>query len=248
LGYTTLLVSELKGSFSGGTLASLRAQKEALGVDGTAGAILADPYALSPDRASEPDHGDESDLTMPVHDESFGWLGPFVMASANTRVVRRSNALAGFPYSKRFRYREVTPFGEGMAARARATGAGAGLGAVGLAMGFGPTRYGLGKVLPKPGEGPSAQDRADGHFRMDIHSVDTAGQPWISTVAAKGDPGYAATSVMMAEAALLAASDESELPDRAGVITPATGLGMPLVQRLRAAGMTFVVDQKPAAL
>ena len=30
-----------------------------------------------------------------------------------------------------------------------------------------------------------------------------------------------------------------QLPQRGGVLTPATGIGMPLVERLRAAGMTF---------
>jgi short subunit dehydrogenase-like uncharacterized protein len=60
-------------------------------------------------------------------------------------------------------------------------------------------------------------------------------------VAAQGDPGYAATSVMLAESVLLAALGDPELPDVAGVLTPATGLGMPLVDRLRGAGMTLDV-------
>jgi hypothetical protein len=44
---------------------------------------------------------------------------------------------------------------------------------------------------------------------------------------------------MLAEAVLLLASGDPDLPDRAGVLTPATGLGMPMIERLRAAGMTF---------
>jgi hypothetical protein len=62
-------------------------------------------------------------------------------------------------------------------------------------------------------------------------------------VAAKGDPGYAATAVMLAESGLLVALGDPELPDRAGVLTPATGLGMPLVERLRAADFTFDVQR-----
>jgi short subunit dehydrogenase-like uncharacterized protein len=241
LGETTLVVTDSKGGFSGGTLASMRAQMEAIAADPAARALVADPYALSPDHAVEPDPGDGPDLTSAVHDPELGWLGPFVMASTNTRVVRRSNALSGYRYSKDFRYREAIGFGEGMAARAKATGMGAGVGALGAAMGFGPTRAGLGKVLPKPGEGPSAEDRTNGHFRMDLHTTAVDGQRWMSTVAAQGDPGYAATSVMLAESVLLAALGDPGLPDIAGVLTPATGLGRPLVERLRAAGMTLEV-------
>ncbi len=243
LSATTLLVGSTKGGVSGGTMASMRVQSEAVAADPAAGEIVADPYALSPDRAAEPDFGDQAEITTAVHDEELGWLGPFVMASTNTRVVRRSNALAGYPYSHDFVYREAIGFGQGVAARAKATGMGAGMGALALAMGMRPTRTGLGLVLPKPGEGPSAQERAGGHFRMGIHATDVEGQRWVATVAAQGDPGYAATSVMLAESALLAAFGDPGLPDAAGVLTPATGFGDVLIERLRDAGFTFDVDR-----
>ena len=241
LGETTLLVRSLRGGLSGGTIASMRAQLEALSAKPEAKAVVADPYALSPDRDAEPDLGDEADLTGPVHDPQLGWLGPFVMADTNSRVVRRSNALAAYPYSKQFRYREAMGFGDGIAARAKAMGMASGLGALGAAMGFGPTRAGIGRVLPKPGEGPSAEDRAAGHFTMKIHGVGLDESRWVATVASEGDPGYAATSLMLAESVLLAAAGDPGMPERAGVLTPATGLGLPLVERLRAAGMTFDV-------
>jgi short subunit dehydrogenase-like uncharacterized protein len=253
LAETTLLVKDMRGGFSGGTLASGRVQAEAVAADPQARTIAADPYALSPDRESEPDRGgqadaaSEADLSSAVHHPELGWIGPFVMGPTNSRVVRRSNALMGFAYSRDFRYQEATWFGEGLSARARATGMTAGLGAFGAAMTFGPTRSGIGKVLPKPGEGPSAEDRAAGRFRMEIHGWRPDGEHFVATVAAQGDPGYAATSLMLAESVLLAASGDTALPDRAGVLTPATGLGMPLVERLRAAGMTFEAGPAPVA-
>jgi hypothetical protein len=67
----------------------------------------------------------------------------------------------------------------------------------------------------------------------------------MATVAAEGDPGYAATSLMLAEAVLFLASGSPDLPDRFGVLTPATGLGMPMIERLRAAGMTFEAGLAP---
>jgi short subunit dehydrogenase-like uncharacterized protein len=247
LGPTTLLVRSMKGGFSGGTAASMRAIMEAAAGDAGVRAMLKDPYSLSPDRDAEPDRlggedwPDESDLTGARHDPELGWLGPFVMASTNSRVVRRSNALLGYAYSSAFRYQEAMGFGEGVTARAKATGYGAGVGALTAAMGLGPARAGAERVLPKPGEGPSAEAREGGHFRMELHAHTGEGERLRATVAAQGDPGYAATSVMLSEAALAAALDEDALPDAAGVLTPAAGLGMVLVERLRAAGFTFDV-------
>jgi short subunit dehydrogenase-like uncharacterized protein len=251
LGATTLVVTEMRGRPSGGTLATMRLVAEEVGADPAARAVIVDPYALSPDRDAEPDRvdpdyaDDESDLTGAVEDPELGWLGPFVMGQMNTRVVRRSNALLGYPYSPAFRYREAIGFGRGVTARAKATGLGAGMGALGAALGFGPTRSGIGMVLPKPGEGPSAEDRAAGHFTLEIHGTGLDGEHYMATVAATGDPGYAATSLMLAEAVLFLASGSPDLPDRAGVLTPATGLGMPMIERLRAAGMTFEAGLAP---
>ncbi|HYN55846.1 MAG TPA: saccharopine dehydrogenase NADP-binding domain-containing protein [Motilibacterales bacterium] len=251
LGATTLVVTDMRGGASGGTVATMRLVAEEVKADAAAKAVVVDPYALSPDRDAEPDRvdpdyaDDESDLAGAVHDPELGWLGPFVMAQMNTRVVRRSNALLGYAYSPAFRYREAIGFGEGVAARAKATGLGAGMGALGAAMGFGPARSGIGMVLPKPGEGPSPEDRAAGHFTMEIHGQGLDGEHYVATVAADGDPGYAATSLMLAEAVLFLASGSPDLPDRFGVLTPATGLGLPMVQRLRAAGMTFEAGLAP---
>ena len=87
---------------------------------------------------------------------------------------------------------------------------------------------------PEPGEGPSEKSRASGYFKLEVHGVGRR-----AMVAAKGDPGYAATAVMMGESALCAALDE--LPDRFGVLTPAAAMGTALIDRLRAAGMTLTV-------
>src|SRR5208282_6508577 len=88
--------------------------------------VAGDPYALSPDRAAEPDLGDERDLDWVRYDGDLRmWIGPWAMAGINTRVVRRSNALQGWAYGRRFRYREVTGFGASPAAPALAATASA---------------------------------------------------------------------------------------------------------------------------
>src|SRR5918994_189533 len=167
---TTLLVRQLKGGASGGTVASAKATVDAVRAARSLAKVLADPYALSPDRGAEPDLGPERDLRGVERSPELGaWFGPFVMASINTRIVRRSNALQGWAYGRRFRYREVTGVGSGPLAPVKAAGLAGGL--VGLAAGLavGPTRKLLDRVLPDPGEGPSEAARTKGFFRMEIH-------------------------------------------------------------------------------
>jgi short subunit dehydrogenase-like uncharacterized protein len=238
---TTLVVTRLRGGFSGGTLSSMVEQLDEVRADPTLRRTAADPYALSPDRAAEPDLGRQRDLTRVQRDTALGiWTGPFLMASINTRVVRRSSALLDWAYGRQFRYREVSGYGSGRAGALRAAGVTAALGA--MAAGLSNPRIRrllVGRVLPGPGQGPSEQTRRNGRFRMEIHTRTSAGRHYRARVAAQGDPGYQATAVMMGEAALALALDQERLPGRAGVLTPATALGTVLTDRLRAAGMTF---------
>jgi short subunit dehydrogenase-like uncharacterized protein len=244
---TTFVVAAMRGSFSGGTLASLKVQLDEVRADRELRRFVEDPYALSPDRDAEPDLGRQRDLQGVVRDEELGlWLTPFVMASVNTRVVRRSNALQDWAYGRRFRYREVMGFGAGPLAPAKAAGVTAGLAALAGALAFGPTRAALDRVLPGTGEGPSEQARERGFFRMEIHAETASGARYLCRVGAQGDPGYAATAVMLGESALCLALDEERLPGRGGVLTPATAMGTALVDRLKAAGFTFEVERRGA--
>lgn len=239
---TTLVVRRLKGGLSGGTIASLKGTVDEVRGDRSVLKVLGDPYALSPDRAAEPDLGDERDLRGVEHsDELATWLGPFVMASVNTRAVRRSNALQEWGYGRRFRYREVMAFGEGLAGRGRALAVAAGTGGLTVGLAIPPTRFVLDRVLPDPGEGPKDELVRKGFFHIEIHARTPAGERWVCHVKAQGDPGYGATSVMLGESALCLALDGPQLPDRAGVLTPATGMGTRLADRLRAAGQTYEV-------
>ncbi|HEX4654545.1 MAG TPA: saccharopine dehydrogenase NADP-binding domain-containing protein [Mycobacteriales bacterium] len=244
---TTFLVTALRGGVSGGTIDSMRTSLKEMAGDPERRRLTLDPYALSPQRDKEPDAessswGSEGDLRSVVYDRDLGqWLAPFVMAQVNTRVVRRSNALQDWAYGRRFRYREVMSGGAGPLGLARAGAITGGLAAMMGAMALPPTRAVLDRVLPKPGEGPSEKTRTRGHFRIEIHTRTTSGAHYVATVAAQGDPGYAATAVMFGESALALGLDGDRLPPRAGVLTPATGIGAPLVDRLRAQGFTFDV-------
>ncbi|MDO5501932.1 MAG: saccharopine dehydrogenase NADP-binding domain-containing protein [Actinomycetia bacterium] len=176
-------------------------------------------------------------------DEAGRWTAPFVMAEFNTRIVRRSNALLGWEYGRGFRYREVTDLGRGPQAPFVGAGMSAGLIAALAGLSFGPTRAILDRVLPKPGEGPSQESMAGGRFVMDIESRTSTGAVFSTRVAADKDPGYSGTAVMFGQAALALALDEDRLPDRAGVLTPATGIGEVLIERLIEHGFVFATEQ-----
>lgn len=239
---TQLVVKSVRGGFSGGTVDSLRTQVDLVANNPELQRIVADPFALSPDRAAEPSvaSGVDADRRGFRHDEELGiWTGPFVMAAYNTRIVRRSNALLDWAYGPQFRYSEVVGFGSGPAAPLLAAGMTIGLAGLQLGMRIGPVRGIIDRVLPDPGQGPSQATRDSGHFRLEIVADTERGNSYRTVVAAEGDPGYAATSVMLGESALCLALAGDELPERAGVLTPATAMGSALISRLRGAGFTF---------
>ena len=237
---TTLVVSSMRGGVSGGTIDSLRTQIQEVKKDSALRKLAASPYSLSPDRSLEPDLGRQSDVTLvngtEIAPNLRGWKAPFVMASYNTRIVRRSNALRDYAYGRKFRYREVMSVGSSIASPVIAGVVSAGLGAVVLGMTFLPGKI-LDRVLPKPGDGPSPEAQESGHFTVDLYTTATNGAKYQSRVKAAGDPGYKATSVMLGESALALVHNRDELPDASGVLTPATGIGDALVSRLRGAGL-----------
>jgi short subunit dehydrogenase-like uncharacterized protein len=241
---TTLVVRAMKGGPSGGTVASLKGTVDDARSDSALAAVLDDPYALSPDRDAEPRLGPEGDLRGVQHDRELGmWVGPFIMSAINTRAVRRSNALQGWAYGPRFRYREVMGFGSGPLGAAQAGALAGGVGALAAGLSIGPTRALLDRVLPSPGEGPSAKQRERGFFAIEIHARTSSGARYLCRVAAQGDPGYKATSVMLGESSLCLAFDGDLPPSSGGVLTPATAMGDALVKRLRLAGQTLEVQR-----
>ena len=242
LGRTQLVVKAMRGGMSGGTLASLKGQVDEIRRDSASRKIVTDPDALGPERpGNAPRQGD----SFGIHrDDELGvWVAPFVMATFNTRIVRRSNALQDWAYGSDFDYSEVMSVGSGVTAPAKAAAVAGGLGALAGGLSFRPTRAILDRVLPDPGEGPSEKSRDKGFFTIELHAETPDGRKYRSTVAAQGDPGYKATAMMMGETALCLALDGDRMPDRAGVLTPASGIGQPLVDRLRTAGMTLEVHR-----
>jgi short subunit dehydrogenase-like uncharacterized protein len=239
----TLVVTVLRGGISGGTLESIKGHIDEMRHNPEFRKLVRDPYSLSPDRAAEPDLGHQSDVGGVRRDmELGGWTAPFLMAGFNSRIVRRSNALMGHRYGKALRHREVLGFDGGAGGFAKASAAATVTAALAAGLAVPPARRLLDRRLPGPGQGPSPTTRANGRFEVRIHGRTTAGDRFVSIVAAKGDPGYAATAVMLGESVLALALDGDALPPAAGVLTSATGIGQPLVDRLRSAG--FRIDAR----
>jgi short subunit dehydrogenase-like uncharacterized protein len=235
------LVASARGGFSGGTIDSLRGQLAAVRSDPAARRLVADPFALSPDRDAEPATRQPPDAGPPARTPDGRWTAPFVMAPFNTRIVRRSNALQGWAYGRSMSYGEVMGCGRGLLGAATAASVTAGLAAGLAAMSLPPTRALLDRVLPTPGTGPSEAVRRNGWFRMVVDAQAEDGRRYRAIASGTGDPGYAATAVMLGETALALALDGDRLPERAGSLTPATALGGVLVERLRRAGHTYEV-------
>ncbi|GAB2653281.1 saccharopine dehydrogenase NADP-binding domain-containing protein [Gordonia jinhuaensis] len=243
---TTLVVKAMRGGLSGGTIDSMRVIADEVR-DPEIRRLMVNPHSLSsgPGEVIRTERGAErSDMTLVsasrVDPSLTGTLAPFFMASHNTRIVRRTNALLDGAYGADFRYAEAMAVGKNpVLSTAAAAALSAGMGAFFGAMALPPARKILDKVLPKPGEGPDEKSRERGYFTMQIFTKTTTGRRFRAQVSATGDPGYKATAMMLGESALTLALERDKLPSRTGVLTPAAAMGDPLIERLQEAGMVF---------
>ena len=248
---TDFVVRSMSGGLSGGTIASLLEVLRTVSSDPDMRRQFADPYTLSPDRGAEPELGAQPDLPWrrgrQIAPELTGvWTAGFMMAPANTRIVRRSNALLDWAYGRRFRYSESMSLGSSVAAPV----ASAVVNGVGNAMSGLGSRYfrllprGLvERVVPKPGTGPSAAARERGYYRTETYTTTTSGARYVARMAQDGDPGYKATSVLLGECGLALAFDRDKLSDLRGVLTPASAMGDALLARFPAAGVSLQTER-----
>ena len=238
----------LTGGVNGGTLASM------FNIIGSENAnAVAELFLLNPGKPKNRDTPRatltaNADPVAPHHDPRLkAWLMPFFMSVINTRVVRRSAAMLGDAagYPPEFHYQEYLRVGSGLVAGAAAATISTGMAVSQLALKVNSVRKLAAALAPKPGSGPSEARMDGGSFRCELIATSADGDVLRGRVADRGDPGNRATTKMVCEAALCLALEQAELPGGptyGGVLTPAAGLGDVLLGRLRAAGMTWVVD------
>lgn len=219
-------VRGMSGTLSGGTAASAKATFDAVAKDLSLVSILKDAFALTPGfKGPKQPAGNK-----PLYEEDLqSWTAPFMMALINTRNVHRSNMLMGFPYGQDFVYDEMVLTGPGekgeanakkvMAANAEKTGPNA----------------------PKPGEGPSKEEREKGYYNLLFVAIAADGRQVRATVKGDRDPGYGSTSKMISECAIGLLRDGANV--KGGFWTPGAALGDSLIKRLvDHAGLTFTVE------
>lgn len=242
-------VKASKGGPSGGTIASgVNLYKQAA-KDPALREELRDLYSMCPDG-----HGNEAkqhSVNAAEFDEDFdAWIGPFIMAGVNTRVVLRSNALGDNNYGAPFFYDEATLAGEGDKGRKRAKKLASGSGLIMLVMVIPPLRWLATRFfLPRPGEGPSPQEQLEGFFDIRFHGCTDDGDEIRVKVTGDRDPGYGSTAKMLAQAAISLHRAVDKDAAEGGFWTPASIFGDDMQRRLESyAGFQFeVLETNPAA-
>lgn len=236
------VLTESRGGMSGGTIASALGIAEDMQSDPKVRRVLKDPNSFDPGPLGARDRTRRKGPSL-IHwnADVEKFVAPFPMGVVNERVVRRSNRLMGDRYGEDFDYRESMVVGSAMKGLPGALGLTVGLGGFALLSAFKPTRDLLAKALPKPGEGPSERSRSRGFFKCSLFAK--RGEETLATAHVEGtsDPGYGETAKMLGEAAMCLALDPRSEQFSGGVLTPATAMGMKLVDRLRRAGMRFEV-------
>jgi short subunit dehydrogenase-like uncharacterized protein len=241
------------GGFNGGTLASAfnlyDSQEAALGDD---------PFLLNPSqnrtqsaiRYAEGETASQRnrDPQIPSFNTELNtWVAPFFMGPINTRIVRRSAALYNQwqeSYGPDFTYQEYLKF-DGPMAWLKATGVTAGLALFMGVLQQPRLRSLLQPILPQPGSGPSEQTMNEGYFSCELVATAMDGHKVRGLIRDQGDPGNRATVKFVCESAMALAFQGNELPGgqvRGGILTPATGLGNVLVERLRRTGMIWEIS------
>jgi short subunit dehydrogenase-like uncharacterized protein len=235
-------VKTMKGTFSGGTAASLLATMEAVGRDRSLIKTLGNPYALVPGFKGprQPD-----DSTAEWDDLAKSWSAPFVMAPINTKNVHRTHALRGHPWGTNFLYSERMLTGRGEKGERRARKIARNTRIQNILLAIGPTRALIRRfALPKPGEGPNQRQRESGHYELIFVGQTADGKKLRAVVKGDRDPGYGSTCKLITETALCLATETDRTMAPGGVWTPGAAMGLTLVGRLQErAGLSFAIEE-----
>ena len=226
-----------EGGASGGTLETMFSMGELdLGDD------LTNPFLLNP----EDSYSDEQMLLssdrvgIAKKSEINAWSGPFIMATANTRVVRRTEALLALrqeSYGPDFTYQEHA-FHKSWWSAAKSLV----LTGLSVLILLSPLKRLVKPFLPKPGEGPSESVQENGWFDCKFIVEAEDGTKSVFNMNGRGDPGYKVTSKLVSECALCLIEDQDTLPggsEYGGILTSASGLGKSLIARLKRVGINF---------
>lgn len=215
-------VRKMRGTFSGGTAASLKATLIAAKQEPHKMQLLLNPFSLTPgfEGPAQPS------ANQPYYDENLSsWVTHFIMAAINTRNVHRSNHLMAYAYGQDFVYDEMLMTGPGEKGQV-------------IANAVLQDKSMSGDNAPKPGEGPSKEERQAGFYDAIFIGTNPQGESLTVSVSGDLDPGYGSTSRMIAESAICLVKDATDTAG--GIWTTAPAMGNKLIKRLQThAGLSF---------
>ena len=235
-------IKAMRGSFSGGTVASMLNVSKAVVKEPALAKILRNPYSLC-ERLPTPKLKQQA-IMKACFDEDFRvWLAPFIMATINVPVVFRSNGLQHGAYGEKFEYGEAVMTGQGPMGWLIAQSISAAMAGFFVASAIPPSRWLMSKLfLPAPGEGPAPEAQEKGFYDIRLLGKTPGGNTIRTKVTGDRDPGYGSTAKMLAEAAICLSQDISKSRLGGGFWTPASAFGDTLIKRLiERAGLTFEV-------
>jgi short subunit dehydrogenase-like uncharacterized protein len=229
------IYDEFKGEPSGGTIETITNSLTMKSRDKYQSRVDYDPLLKDDNgKKSEFNTKDANTKAMFYSKDVNGWCGFWLMTPVMITCVKRSNAMLG--YSKQLTYSQSQVY----------TGFKHGFHTLITMFVFltcmlnAPIRWFLRKtVLPNPGEGPSEEKLKRGFLKITAFGTSKQGKKVKAVMFFPKDAGYVETARMLIESGLTLALDADKLTSKGGIHTPATGLGYPVLERLKVGGTTF---------
>jgi short subunit dehydrogenase-like uncharacterized protein len=214
---------------------------------------VSDPHILlDGDRTWLPEESQKYHLLKNAFPNGGEWLAPMVpqpwlnpaVIYRTQEIVRAGNNDAGFTYREGMDTsgyfpgdKLLKPFASvGMALMMEA-------GDFLLKLNTSVPRKMMGEIMqrigPKPGDGPKPERLDLWSYTIEFKATDDSGNMASATVTGKGQPGYKSTADIIGQVGILLATNDERLPKRAGILTPASALGLDLLDDFANARLYF---------
>ncbi len=92
---------------------------------------------------------------------------------------------------------------------------------------------------PKSGDGPKPERLDLWSYTIEFKATDDSGNEACATVTGKGQPGYKSTADIIGQVGILLATNDKRLPELAGILTPASALGLDILDEFSNARLYF---------
>lgn len=212
-----------------------------------------DPHLLvDGDRSWLPEASGKYNLLKDALPRGKGWLAPMVPSPwlnppviyRSQEILRQGSTTNGFTYREGMDTSGYFP-GDKLLKPFAALGLAMTMesGARLMALKNATPRKLAGKIMaaigPKSGDGPKPERLDLWSYTIEFKATGPNGETATATVTGKGQPGYKSTADIIGQVGILLATDDDRLPQRAGILTPATGLGLGVLDDFEKARLKF---------